>query len=161
MDGIALLLHHDMDADGLVQLDAIVVDEALGFEAPVDPFGDGAPHLDFGELEQTREAGERIRLAEFCDQLATRCSPSRLAPSWPRMSPSTSSGVRRIGGDDALDLEIALAAAVIANGRQMQAFVEDFARLARTRAGHRAADVALVRDGAAEADQLALDKRPA
>ena len=67
-------------------------------------------------------------------------------------------GRAAVGGDDLLDLDAALAAAVIAHGGQMQAFVEGLARLARARAGHRPADVALVRDRAAEADQLALDE---
>ena len=40
----------------------------------------------------------------------------------------------------------------------MQAFVEDFARLAGAASRHRAADVALVRDGAAEAEQRAVDE---
>ncbi len=48
--------------------------------------------------------------------------------------------------------------ALIAHRRQMQAFVENLARLARAASGHRAADVALVRDRAAEAEQRAADE---
>ena len=40
----------------------------------------------------------------------------------------------------------------------MQAFVESLARLARAASGHRAADIALVRDRAAEAEELAADE---
>ena len=40
----------------------------------------------------------------------------------------------------------------------MQTLVEDFARLARAASGHRTADVALVRDRAAEPEQLADDE---
>ena len=158
MDRVALLFHHDMDAHRLVQIDAVVVDEALGLEAAVDPFGDGASHLHFGKLEQPLEAGERIRLAELGDQLAHAllAEPARADLA----ADVAEHELRRaaVGGDDLLDLDAALAAAVIAHGGKMQAFVEGLARLARARAGHGAADIALVRDRAAEADQLALDE---
>ena len=48
--------------------------------------------------------------------------------------------------------------ALIAHRRQMQAFVENLARLARAASRHRAADIALVRDRAAEAEQRAADE---
>jgi hypothetical protein len=41
MDAISRLLDHDMDAHRLFEIDAVVVDEALGLEAAVLPFGEG------------------------------------------------------------------------------------------------------------------------
>ena len=158
MDRLALLLHHDMDAHRLVEIDAVVIDETLGFEAPVDPFGDGAFHLQFGEFEQPRETGKRIFLAELGDQLAHALFAETTGADLAADVAEHQFRRAAVGGDDVLDLDAALAAAVIAHGGKVQAFVEGLARLARAGAGHRAADVALVRDGAAEADQLALDE---
>ena len=88
----------------------------------------------------------------------TRRSASRHEPSWPRMSPSTSSGRAAVGGDQPLDVGVRLVAALVAHRRQMQALVEGLARLAGAASRHRAADVALVRDRAAEAEQLAVEE---
>src|SRR5204862_334318 len=63
-----------------------------------------------------------------------------------------------VGGDDPLDLDIALAAAEITHGGQMQAFVEGLFRLAGTRTRHRTTDIAFMRDRTAETDSLAFDK---
>ena len=77
------------------------------------------------------------------------------------MSPSTSSGVRLLAPMMRSMSPIGLIAALIAHGRQVQALVENLARLAGAAARHRAADVALVRDRAAEAEQRAVDEHRA
>ena len=56
---------------------------------------------------------------------------------------------------------IGLDAALIAHRGQMQALVEGLARLAGAASRHRAADVALVRDRAAETEQRAVDEHRA
>ena len=65
MDAVALLFDHDVDADRLFQVDAVVVDEALGLEAAVLPFGEGLAQLLLRHFEQPVEAGEDLLLAEF------------------------------------------------------------------------------------------------
>src|SRR5262249_61734979 len=63
-----------------------------------------------------------------------------------------------VGGDEPLDVTVSPVGALVAHGGQMQAFVENLARLARAASRHRPADVAFVRDRAAEAEQLAADE---
>ena len=70
-------------------------------------------------------------------------------------------GRAAVGADDALDVVARLVAALVAHRRQMQALVEHLARLAGAASRHRAADVALVRDRAAEAEQRAVDEHRA
>ena len=70
-------------------------------------------------------------------------------------------GRAAVGADDALDVADRLAVAVVAHRRQMQALVESLARLPGAASRHRPADVALVRDRAAEAEQRALDEHRA
>ena len=65
MDAVALLLDDDMDAHRLFQIDAVVVDEALGLEAAVLPFGEGLAQLRFRQFEQAVEAGEDFLLADI------------------------------------------------------------------------------------------------
>ena len=113
-------------------------------------------------LRQSRAGGRSRRAILSLPYLPTsslsRRSPSRSAPSWPRMSPSTSSGVRLLAPMMRSMSPIGAIAALVAHGRQVQALVEDLARLAGAASRHRAADVALVRDRAAEAEQLAADE---
>ncbi len=91
----------------------------------------------------------------------SRRSPSRSEPSCPRISPSTSSGVRLLAPMmRSMSLRVSIAA-LVAHRRQMQALVEHLARLAGAASRHRPADVALVRDRAAEAEQLAVDEHRA
>ena len=70
-------------------------------------------------------------------------------------------GRAAVGADDALDVVARLMAALVAHRRQVQALVEHLARLARAASRHRPADVALVRDRAAEAEQRAVDEHRA
>ena len=77
------------------------------------------------------------------------------------MSPSTSSGVRLLAPMmRSMSLRGSIAA-LVAHRRQVQALVEHLARLAGAASRHRAADVALVRDRSAEAEQLAVDEHRA
>src|SRR5262249_12153188 len=150
VDVVALLLDHDMDADRLAEFDTVIVDEALRLEAAVMPFGDCGAHLLLRKLHQAGEAGFRLLAAEFpaprADALLAQTARAYLAAD------IAQDQFRRaaVGGDDALDLEISLSAAVIAHGRHVEAFVESLLGLGRARAGHRSADIALMRDGAAE-----------
>ena len=113
-------------------------------------------------LRRSRTGAHKLARTLSLPYLATsscsRFSPSRSAPSWPRMSPSTSSGVRLLAAMMRSMSVFGAKRALIAHRRQMQAFVEDLARLARAASRHRAADVALVRDRAAEAEQRAADE---
>ena len=154
-DPVALLLDDDVNAHGLLEVDAVVVDEAFGLVAPVVPFGDGRAHALFGKLQQLVEGGERLDLAELGQQFAKAPFAEARGAELAADVAEHEFGRARVRRDDALDLDVALVAALIAHGRQMQALVEDLLRLARARARHRAADVALVRDGAAEADEFA------
>src|SRR5262249_55448510 len=63
-----------------------------------------------------------------------------------------------VGADEPLDVGVGPVGALVAHGGQVQALVENLARLARAASRHRPADVALVRDRAAEAEQLAADE---
>ena len=147
---------------GLFEIDAVVVDEAFGLEAAIRPFGDGRAHLRFGELEQPVEAGQRSCPCRIWRRSSSQ--PLLAEPVGAELAADVAEHQFRraaVGGDDALDVGVALIAALIAHRRQMQALVEGLARLARAASRHRAADVALVRDRAAEAEQLAVDRRPA
>ena len=109
-------------------------------------------------VEQALEAGEDFLLAEFADELD---QPLFAEPVGAELAADVAEhqlGRAAVGGDDALDVAVRLVAALVAHRRQMQAFVENLARLAGAASRHRAADVALVRDRAAEAEQLAVDE---
>ena len=99
MQLVAVLLHDDMDAHRLVQVDAVIVDETLGLEAAVGPFGDRGAHVRFAEIEQALETGQHLVLAEFRHQLdqpllaeparsragrACRPAPARACGCWRR-----------------------------------------------------------------------------
>ena len=155
-DLVTFLLDDDMDAHGLVEAHAVVIDEALGLVAAIVPFGDGGLHAQAGQLEQAVEALQRLVLAELGDEFTQALFAQ---PARPELAANVAQHEFRraaVGGDDALDLGVAREGALVAHGRQVQAFVEGLLRLARTGARHRAADVALVGDGAAESDQRAI-----
>ena len=162
MQLVALLLDHDVDAHRLFQIDAVVVDEALGLEAAVRPFRDGRAQLRFRHLEQPRASRRgSCRSPNFADQLV---EPPLAQPVGAELAADVAEhqfGRAAVGGDDALDVGVRRVAALVAHRRQMQALVEDLARLAGAASRHRAADVALVRDRAAEAEQRRPRRTPA
>src|SRR5258706_15082239 len=113
-----------MDAHGFVELDAVIVDEALGFKAPVHPFGNCGAHLFLGKIEQSLKTCECIRLAEFSDEFGDALLAE---PACAQLTANVAEHQFRrsaVGGDDAFDLDIALAAAEIADSGKMQAVVE-------------------------------------
>src|SRR3954452_634447 len=150
MDAVACLLHHDMDAHRLFQLDAIVVDKALGFEAAVLPFREGLPQLRFRYLEQAIEAGEHFRLAVFSGELIEAPLTETVCAELPADVSKHELGRAAVGADDAIDVADRLESALIAYGGEMQALVEGLARLPGATSRHGTADVAFVRDRAAE-----------
>ena len=144
-----------MDAHRRVEIDAVVVDEALGLEAPVLPFREALAQPRFRQLEQAVPAGQDLVAAVFADELA---EPLLAQPIGAELAANVAQhqlGRAAVGRDDALDVGARLERALIAHGRKVQAFVEGLPRLARAAARHRPADVALVGDAAAEADELA------
>ena len=56
MQPVAALLGDHMNAHRLFQLDAVVVDKALGLVAAVGPFGDRGAHARLADLEQAGKA---------------------------------------------------------------------------------------------------------
>ena len=113
------------------------------------------------QFEQAVEAGEDFLLAVFGGQLV---EPPLAEPVGAELAADVAEhqlGRAAVGADDALDVAERLAAALVAHRRQVQALVEDLARLAGAASRHRAADVALVRDRAAEAEQRAVDEHRA
>src|SRR5215471_12328186 len=69
MQRLAGLFHDDMDAHWLLEVDAVVIDEALGLEPAVRPFGDRSLELRLRRFEQAIEAGLNFLPAEPADQL--------------------------------------------------------------------------------------------
>src|SRR5690349_14739312 len=153
MDEVGFLLHDDMDTHRLLQLDAIVVDETLGLEAAVFPFCEGLPQLRLRYLEQTIEAGEHFRLAIFRGQLIEAPFAEAVGAELPTDVAEHELRRAAVGTDDAIDVADRPEGALIPHGGEMQTFVEGLARLPGAASRHRTADVALVRDRAAEAEQ--------
>ena len=108
MEPVALLLDDDVDAHRLFQVDAVVVDEALGLVAAVRPFGDrGLRSLRSDSLEQAVEAGEDLVAAEFADELV---EPPLAEPVGAELAADVAEhqfGRAAVGGDDALDVGVA------------------------------------------------------
>src|SRR5262249_56742595 len=103
------------------------------------------------------EAGEDCRLAGVGGELV---QPPSAEPIGAQLAANVAEHQDRrtaVGGDDALEIAVGNMARLVAHRGKLQALVEDFARLARATARNRSADVALVRDAAAESDQLAFD----
>src|SRR5262245_12983571 len=156
MDAVGFLLYDDMNADRLFQLDAIVVDETFSLEATILPLRKGLPQPRLGNFEQAIEAGEHFRLAVFCRESVQAPLPEPVGAKLPADVAEHELGRAAVGTDDAIDVSDRLEAALIAHGGEMQAFVEGLARLAGAASRHRAADIALVRNRAAETEQCAL-----
>ena len=158
-DLVALFLDDDMNAHGLIEPHAVVVDETLGLVAPVAPFGDGHAHAALGQRHQMLETRQRDGRAHLVEQLAQPLFAKARAA---KLSANVAEHEFRrpaVGGDDALDLDHALETALIAHRRQVEPLVEGFLRLSRARAGHGTANVALVRDGGAETHERASVER--
>jgi hypothetical protein len=153
MQVVAVFLGDDVNAHRFFQFDAVVVDEAFRFVASVGPFGDRRAHPRLADREQAAEAFKHFVLAVFGDELL---QPPLAEPVGAELAADVAEhqfGRAAVGGDDALDVGQHFEAALIAHRRQVQAFVENLARLARAAAGHGTADVAFVGDRAAEAEQ--------
>ena len=95
---------------GFSSVDAVVVDETLGLVAAVGPFGDGRAHARFADLEQARETRQHFVLAEFGDELV---HPPFAEPVGAELAANVAEHQFRraaVGGDDALDVGVALEA---------------------------------------------------
>src|SRR5262245_52041191 len=68
MQALAGLLDHDVDAHRLLQVDAVVVDEALRLEAAVGPFGHRGVDRRLRYRQQAPESGENLLPAELADE---------------------------------------------------------------------------------------------
>ena len=155
---VSALLYDDVDAHRLFQVDTVIIDEPFGLKAPVVPFRDRRPELCFRHFEEAIEAREDVLLAEFGDEFA---QPFLAQPVGAQLSADVAEHEFRraaVGADEPLDVAVGPVGALVAHGGQVQAFVENLSRLARAASRHWPADVALVRDRAAEAEQLAADE---
>src|ERR1700704_5009722 len=123
MDAVAFLVDDDMDADGFLQVDPVIVDETLGLEATVLPFGERPAQLRLRNFEQAIKAGEHFRLAVFRRQLIEAPLAEAIGTELP--ADVAEHEVRRaaVGADDAIDIADRLEAALIAHGGEMQALV--------------------------------------
>src|SRR5215467_4828468 len=156
MDTVAFLLDDDVDANRFLEIDAIVINEALRLEAPILPFREGPAQPCFRYFEQTVEAGEHLCLAVLGRELVEPPLAKAIGTELPADVAKHELWRAAVGADDAFDVTDRLEAALIAHGGKMQALVEGLARLPGAASRHRPADVALVRDRAAEAEQRAL-----
>src|SRR5215475_12310871 len=111
MDAIKFLLHDDMNADRLFQLDAIVVDETFSLEATILPLREGLPQPRLGNFEQAIEAGEHFRLAVFCGQLIEAALAEPVGAKLPSDVAEHELGRAAVGTDDAIDVADRLEAA--------------------------------------------------
>ena len=162
LDVAALDRDRDLDADRLVELDAVVVevvDEAVG------ALGDGAQRL----------AGHRLRaVQQFVEdrgQLIVRRSRRRAPPAgapptvqaatWALRSPITVSGMRTFWRSILISVSLKTPAVAQLQRRDAQALLVDLGRVGRHRARRHAADVLVMGHGAAERDRPCRDERPA
>src|SRR5258708_35080614 len=102
------------------------------------------------------EAGEDFSFAEFADELPRPPLAQRVGAELAADVAQHEFWGAAVGADQPLDVAVAAIGRLVAHGGQVQPLVEDFPRLARAASRYRAADVALVRDRAAEAEQLAV-----
>src|SRR5215467_590060 len=156
MDTVAFLLDDDVDANRFLEIDAVVIDEALGLEAPILPFREGLAQPCFRYFEQTVEAGEHLCLAVLRRELVQSSLAKAIGTELPADVAKHELGRAAVGADDAIDVAHRLERALIAHGGKMQALVEGLARLPGAASRHRSADVAFMGNGAAEAEQRAL-----
>src|SRR6266540_4739293 len=157
MQPVSFLFYDDVDAHRTFQIDAVIIDETLGLETAVLPLGDCGLDLCFRDFEQAIEAGEEPPLAALADQLL---EPLLAQPVGPELAADVAEHEFRgaaVGADEALDVAVGSIAALVTHGGQVQPLVENLPRLAGAASRHRAADVALVRDRAAEAEKLGAD----
>src|ERR1700738_1205678 len=150
---IALLLDHDMDAHRLLQLDAVVVDEPFRLKASVRPLRDRRLELALGDVQQMVAAAAYLVAAELGDQLAEPSFAQSVGAELAADIAEHQLGRAAVGGDQPLEIGVRATPAVVAHGGKMQALVEDLPRLSGAASGHRTADVALMRDRAAEDEQ--------
>src|SRR5690348_3757720 len=105
-----------MNAHRLLQLDAVVVDETLGFEAAILPLRKGLAEFRLGDIKQTSEAGEHFRLAVFCRQLIEAPLAQPICAELPADIAEHELGRAAVGANDAIDVADRLEAALIAHG---------------------------------------------
>ncbi len=153
-----MLVDRDVDAHRPLQLDAVIVDKPLGLVASVLPVRDGALHPRLRRFEQPVVAGADLCRAVlrhqrdqslFAEPIGTELAADVAEHQFRRAA---------VGGDDALQIGVWNVSALVAHRRNLQAFVENLARLAGTASRHGTANVALMRDAAAEAEQAAVDE---
>src|SRR6266853_3060581 len=132
-----------MDAHRPLQLDAVIVDEALRLEPSIVPARHCELHAPTRHLEQPLIAGADLCGAMFSGE---RNQPPLAEAVGAELTANVAQHQFRragVGGDDALQIAVRNVAALIAHRRKLETFVEDFARLAGTASWHRPANVAL------------------
>ena len=95
-----------MDAHRLAEIDAVVVDEALGLVAAVRPFGDRGAHLGFAELEQPLAAGLDLVAAVFRQQLVDALLGQPAGAELAADVAQHQLGRAAVGGDQPLDVGV-------------------------------------------------------
>src|SRR5262249_43238944 len=126
-------------------------DEPFGFEAPVVPFGDRRLELSFRHFEKAIEARENVPLAELGDEFA---QPFLAQPAGAELSADVAEHEFRraaVGADEPLDVAVGPIGALVARGGQVQPFVKTPPPRPRAAPGPGPANVAFVRNRAAEA----------
>src|SRR5262249_7781676 len=109
-------------------------------------------------FEQAIEAAEDLPFAELADEL---CEPPLAQPVGPELAADIAQHEFRgaaVGADEPLDIAVAPVGGLVAHGREVQPLVEGFRGWPGAAPGPRTADVALVRDRAAETEQLGFDE---
>ena len=159
-DGLAPLGDANVHAHRIAHVDAVVVHERLAFELAVGPEGDLLAQLRGGDRAGLLRGFEhRVGAVALHGRLDAALADAAGAELSAQIAADDLRGAA-VGADDRLDVAHDLAAHGVAHRGKMQPFVEDFPRLARTASGHRAADVGLVRDGAAECDEALRTRTP-
>src|SRR5262249_56300458 len=96
-----------VDAHWPLELDAVIVDEALRLEAAIRPFGDCPLDLCLRHFEQAIEAAEDLPFAELADEL---CEPPLAQPVGPELAADIAQHEFRgaaVGADEPLDIAVA------------------------------------------------------
>src|SRR5215831_17171277 len=155
---ITVLLDNDMDAHWPLQLDPVVVDEALRLKPSIVPAGDRELHTSARHFEQPVIAGADLCWTVFSYQ---RDQPPFAEPVSTELAANVAEhqfGRAAVDGDDAFEIVIGDVAALIAHRRELETLVEDFTRLAGAASRHRSPDIALVSNAATKAKQRIFDE---
>lgn len=148
--------HRGPDPDGRGPLEPAVVEEALDLDRPLRPGRErrGGP-LGRALQQPGHGAGHGVRAVAG----AQRAQALHAPPAGGELGVEVSErgiGVAHVGGDEVVQLAVALAAADELERREDQPFLEQLGALGALGARHAPADVDVMGDRAGVADQLAL-----